>query len=256
MKKNNGKKILIVTAIVIGALLLGGVAFGVLNALVADGAWEFGWSDYRYDETDYEIGDGSIVATDICEIEIDWIDGEVEIVPCQDTYPSITEQADVELPDSAKVRWSVSEDGKSLSIKYRKSSWFFAVGSGNRQKKLTLRIPERLFAQLTEIDVEADSANVSIKGISAASLELSAKSGAVNVESCAFSKTEIETKSGNVALRADATASFVLDWQTKHGKLSSDFAFVQDGTRYTVGNGDHSVSVKTESGDLLLSRKD
>lgn len=256
MKKINGKKILIVTAIVVAVLLVGGVMFGVLNALVADGAWEFGWSDYRYDETDYEIGEGSIVATELTKIEVDWVDGEVEIVPCQDTYLSITEEADGELPESAKVRWCVSDDEKTLSIKYRKSSWFFAVGTGNRQKRLTVRVPERFFEQMTELDVEADSANISVKGISAASLELSAKSGAVNVENCTFSKTEIETKSGNVALRADANASFVLNWETKHGKLSSDFAFVQDGTRYTVGNGGNTVSVKTESGDLLLSRKD
>lgn len=255
MKKINGKKILIVTAIVIAALLVGGVVFGVLNALVADGAWEFGWSDYRYDETDYEIGDGSIVTTSLTKLEIDWVDGEVEIVPCQDTYPSITEEADGELPDSATVRWSIGDDG-TLSVKYRKSSWFFAVGSGNRQKRLTVRIPERFFEQLTEIDVEADSANISIRGITAESLELSTKSGAVNIDGCAFDQTDIETKSGNVALRMAADASFVLDWETKRGKLSSDFAFVQDGTRYTVGNGGNTVSVKTESGDLLLSRKD
>ena len=256
MKKMNGKKILIVTAIVVAACLVGGVIFGVLNALVADGAWEFGWSDYRYDETNYEIGEGSIAATELTKIEIDWVDGEVEIVPCQDTYLSITEKADGELPESAKVRWCVSEDGKTLSIKYRKSSWFFAVGTGNRQKRLTVRIPERFFEQLTELDVEADSANVSVKGIAADSLELSTKSGAVNIDGCAFDQTDVETKSGNVALRMAADASFVLDWETKRGKLSSDFAFVQDGARYTVGNSGNTVSVETESGDLLLSRKE
>ena len=230
------KKALIVTAIVLAALAVGGVVVGILNALVADGAWSLGWSDYRYDESGYEIGEGSIPFTDITNIEVDWVDGAVEIVPCQDTYPSISEKADGELPESAKLRWRVSEDGKTLSIKYRKSSWFFAVGSGNRNKRLTLRIPERMLAQITEIDVEADSAAVTVTDID-------------------VQKLEISTETGNVTLKMPSDASFVLDWETEHGKLSSDFAFVQDGNRYTIGNGGHSVSVETEKGDLLLSRK-
>lgn len=236
MKKINLKKVLITIAIVLAALAVGGVVVGVLNALVADGEWSLGWSDYRYDESRYEIGEGSIPFTEITRIDVDWIDGEVEIVPCQDTYPSITEKADNELPDSAKLRWSVSEDGKTLSVKYRKSSWFFSLGSGSRNKKLILRIPERMLAQMTEIDVEVESASVTVTNI--------------NVP-----KLEISTETGDVTLQMPSDASFVLDWETEHGKLSSDFAFVQNGNRYTVGNGGNTVSVETERGDLLLARK-
>lgn len=256
MKQIKIKKGLIVTAIVLAALLVGGVVVGALNALVADGAWSFGWSDYRYDESGYEVGEGSIPFTDITRIEVDWVDGEVEIVPCQDTYPSISETSDEELPESAEVRWRVSEDGKTLSIKYRKSSWFFSAGTGSRNKHLTLRIPERLFEQMLEIDVEAISTAVTVRGISAQKLEVSTESGNVTVDACSFAATDLETEKGDVALRMPTDASFVLNWETERGKISSDFAFVQEGARYTVGNGGATVSVETESGDLLLARKE
>ena len=68
-------------------------------------------------------------------------------------------------------------------------------------------------------------------------------------------KLEISTESGDVTLQMPSDVSFVLDWETERGKLSSDFAFVQDGTRYTVGSGGNSISVETEKGDLLLFRK-
>ena len=54
------KKPLTVIAIVMGALLLGAVVMGVLNALVADGAWHFGWESYRYEDSGYEIGGASV----------------------------------------------------------------------------------------------------------------------------------------------------------------------------------------------------
>ena len=256
MKQIKLKKVLIIAAIVLAVLLVGGVVVGALNALVADGAWSFGWSDYRYDDSGYEIGEGSIPFTEITHIEIDWVDGAVEIVPCQDTYPSISEDSDEALPESAEVRWRVSEDGKTLSIKYRKSSWFFSVGSGSRNKRLTLRIPERLLEQMVGIDVEVISSAVTVRGISAQRLEVSTESGNVTLDACTFAEADVETENGDVVLRMPTDAAFVLNWETERGKLSSDFSFVQEGTRYTVGNGGATVSVETERGDLLLARKE
>ena len=117
------KKPLIILLIIVAALLVGAVILGVLNALVGKGKWTFGWTDYSYDDADYEVGDGSIPATRITSIDLDWIDGNVRIIACKDAFLSLTESTDSELTEASRVRWQVNELGE-LSIKYRKSSFF------------------------------------------------------------------------------------------------------------------------------------
>lgn len=272
MKKQT-KKALIILGVVVGALLLFAVIFGVLNALVADGKWSFGWSDYRYDESGYEIGEGSVPTASISRIEVDWIDGEVEIVACQDTYISLSEDCDYELPESAQLRWGVSGDGKTLTVKYRKSSWFFAVGTGNRNKKLTLRVPERFFEQLTEIDVDVESSAVTVKDLTAQKLSFESETGRLVTRGCTFAevdaesesgvldvgfatcpgKVELDSERGDLTLRLPSNAEFTLDFLTENGKISTDFALTQSGNRYTVGNGSSQLLAKTKKGDLLLA---
>ncbi|MBQ7346493.1 MAG: DUF4097 family beta strand repeat protein [Clostridia bacterium] len=284
------KKAAIVVGIVAGALILIAVVVGVLNALVADGKWNLGWNDYRYDESGYEIGEGSIPSETITRIELDWIDGEVEIISCQDTFISISESAENELPESAKVRWKVGTDG-TLSIKYRKSSWFFGVGSGNRNKKLILRIPASYFEQLTAIDVDVESANVVVYDIFATDFEFESSSGSLGVKDCVFLRfsadtvsgklladgltsntveaesvsgsvdmkfpvspngLDISTTSGKVTLRLPSDASFVMDWETVSGSLAYDLPLTQTGNRYTCGGGANAFDIETVSGDLTL----
>ena len=105
------KKPLMITAIVIAALVLAAVVVGILNATVAGGSWNFGWSDYRYDESGYRVGSGTIPAHNITAMDVDWIDGNVQIVLCDDSYPSVTESAKTELTEDSLLRW---RDRKSV----------------------------------------------------------------------------------------------------------------------------------------------
>ncbi|MBQ2734748.1 MAG: DUF4097 family beta strand repeat protein [Clostridia bacterium] len=285
------KRVAVITAIVMGALLLFAIVLGVLNALVADGRWSFGWKDYRYDEEGYESGQGSIPSSAITKIDLDWIDGGVEIVSCQDAYISLSETANTALPDSAELRWKVDADG-TLYVKYRQSDWFFGIGSDNREKQLTLRIPESYFAQLNEIEIKVSSSNVVIRNVTAKALEFESVSGALVVQGCDFSTfsaeskkgklvadgllssdvsveasegdvdfkfpncpTELEISStyGSVTLRLPQNASFALAWETKKGSLSHDLPLTQSGNRYIAGEGSADFEVKTTSGNLTLT---
>ena len=76
------KRVAVIAAITMGAFLLLAIVLGVLNALVGDGRWNFGWNDYRYDDEGYEVGEGTVPHTGITAIDLDWIDGGVEIVAC------------------------------------------------------------------------------------------------------------------------------------------------------------------------------
>ena len=288
----NYKKIGTFACAVIGVLIAGAIVIGILNALVADGKWSFGWRDYRYDEEGYTIGEGSIPATDVNRIEVDWIDGSVTVVACQDRYPSVTEVVEGELPESAQVRWRVSEDG-TLSIKYRKSSWFFAVGSGNREKGLILRIPEKMMESLAALDIEGVSTNVTVNKVHAESLVFSSVSGWLLTKNCSFtsasvagesgevelgadisgpvsistkygkvtlesalapSAVSISTKSGDVRLALPSDASFSFEWSGK-GSVTSDLPCTHEGSTYRIGGGAYTYCVTSKSGDLSVVEK-
>lgn len=287
------KKIIKIALIVIGCLVIAAVLWGVISPLLGiDGGRVFGWQDYRYDETGYTVGEGSIPYGDITAIDLDWVDGKIEIVACDDTFISLTESADAELPDSAKLRWRVDENGR-LSIKYRKSSWFLGFGHENRNKTLILRIPEHMLETLELLDVETVSSQVSIDGISVSALvyenvsgdltvtnagfseiELESVSGDVRFTDCRVERAEaelvsgdlflsssvcpsrldIESASGNVELLIPAESSFTLLHESASGRISSDFAMTKQGERYICGTGSAAFDIETASGDVFLSQ--
>ena len=167
----------------------------------------------------------------------------------------------------------MSGDGKTLTVKYRKSSWFFAVGTGNRNKKLTLRVPERFFEQLTEIDIDVESSAVTVKDMTAQKLSFESETGRLVTRGCTLSEVDAESKSGvldvgfascpgkveldsergDLTLRLPSNAEFTLEFLTENGKISTDFSLTQSGNRYTVGNGSAQLLAKTKKGDLLLA---
>lgn len=289
------KKPLIILLIIVAALLVGAVILGVLNALVGKGKWTFGWTDYSYDDADYEVGDGSIPAARITSIDLDWIDGNVRIVACKDAFLSLTESADSELTDASRVRWKVNELGE-LSIKYRKSS-FFLGKTHNKNKDLILRVPERFFEGL-KIGVNTRSANVFVEGIAAQEMvlnaesgnfallsgssaailvaksesgrlliggsiseqmELFAKNGEIRVETDQLpkqSKIESKSKNENIYLELSPAQAFSLGFESESGRYISEFSLEQSGGRLLAGDGSSLIDVKTKNGLLYLNQKE
>ena len=247
------KKAGLIALIVAGGLILAALLLGVLNALLADGEWSIGWKDYRYDESGYTVGDGTIPTDRLTGIDVDWIDGLVEIVACDDAFPSVSESSGNELPDSARLRWSVDGDGV-LHIKYRSSSWVFGFGQNDRQKKLTVRIPKYFLKDLNSIDIEAGTASVFLRDVTAKEIDVEGSSGLVDAS---FSELplylDISTTSGRVTLRLTDVASFCLDFESKKGTLTSDLPLHSEKENYVYGSGTSSLEVDTVGGDLVLT---
>lgn len=265
------KRATIIVSIVVGVLVLGAVVFGVLNATVGNGEWTLGWIDYRYDETGYEIGNGSVPSNRITTIDLDWLDGTVTIVACQDACISLTESAKEEIPEASRVRWHLSEDGTTLTVKYRKSSQFFGFGSAKRDKNLVLRVPERFFEHLT-LNINVDSTKVRLEGIGGAVLDFESEKGEIVTVGCRFDRVSVETErgkidlgltacptaaelvtdKGEIYLRLPASSSFTLDWESDGGSVNSDFAYQKQNGKYVVGTGEASVHAETDGGDIFL----
>ena len=228
------KKIIKYAAFVVGGLLVGAILLGVLNGLVGKGEWNLGWTDYRYDDSVYKAGEGSIATPNVEHIDLDWIDGNVKVLLCQDAYISITETAPAELSENTRVHWCVSEDGKTLSIKYRASSSFFGANK-DKNKDLILRIPEKLIGQIDTLSINAVSSNVTVSDI-------------------IVDNIEVQTASGNVNVELPEGSAFTLTHETKRGGTPTvDFPVTQEGNTYVCGTNGIKINVKTNSGKIAVT---
>lgn len=192
------KKVLLLIGVLLVGVLILAVIVGTLNVFVGDGEWSL-WSTYRYDETGYLIGSASIGSDRVTSIEIDWIDGEVEIVLCEDALISITEEYEGELAENTYVRHKLDNNGTSLSVKYCASSAFLGFGSGGEDKKLTVRIPVDYLDQLESLTVNTKSADVKLEGIMARSLSVTTNRGDITAnlpDDPGFSISAAEASSG------------------------------------------------------------
>ncbi len=228
------KKIIKYTACVLGGLIVGAILLGVLNGLVGKGEWNLGWTNYRYDDSAYRTGEGTIPAPAVESIDLDWIDGSVTVVICQDAYISVSESAPAELTEKTQLHWFVSEDGKTLSIKYRGSSSFFGTNK-DKEKDLILRIPEKQIGQLKNLNINAVSSNVTVSNI-------------------IIENINVQTASGSVTIELLEATAFTLTHETKRGGAPTvDFPVKQEGNTYVSGTDGIKINVKTNSGKVVIT---
>ena len=228
------KKIIKYAAFIIGGLILGAILLGVLNGLIGKGEWNLGWTNYRYDDSAYHKGQGTIPAPALEKIELDWIDGNVTVVLCQDAYVSVSESAPAELTEKTQLHWFVSEDGKTLSIKYRGSSSFFGTNK-DKEKDLILRIPEKLIGQLQTLSINAVSSNVTVSNL-------------------VIDDMDVKTASGDIAIELSEATAFALTYESKRGGVPTiDFPVTQEGNTYVSGTDGIKINVKTNSGKVAVT---
>lgn len=227
-------KIIKYAAFIIGGLIVGAIMLGVLNGLIGKGEWNLGWTNYRYDDSAYRAGEGTIPAPGVERIDLDWIDGNVTVVICQDAYISVSETAPAALTENTRVHWFVSEDGKSLSVKYRGSSSFFG-STKDKNKDLILRIPEKLIGQLQTLNINAVSSNVTISDVIVENIN-------------------VKTTIGNVNLQLPESTPFVLTYESRRDNTPTiDFPVMQEGNTYVSGTDGIRINVKTNSGKLAVT---
>ena len=232
--------------VVIGLVVA--VVLGVLNGLIADGGWSFGWSSYRYDETGYEIGSGTVPTRSVTDIEIDWIDGEVTILLCDDTYISVTEEVGGATADSAFMRHRVLEDGKTLSIKYRKSAAFLGCGGSGLNKNLVVRIP-RSMANLHALTLRSEGSVIRVSGVSAQTVSVTSYSGSVTLSGGEYGTLSVSTTSASVAI--DASVSGNATVSTKSGNISFATRLSPDKIDLSTKKGSASLVLPEDCGYTL-----
>ncbi len=148
-------------------LILSGVfALSLLATALRDGGFQFGLislGGYTYeDASSYHVGGGDVSET-IRDIDIDWLSGDIEILPAPEGATSVTVSEDYSGDDDdERLRWRIRE-GK-LQIKFQKSRWGVGIKHSAPTKKLTVFVPTSLLSALGEVDIDTVESKVTFEG--------------------------------------------------------------------------------------------
>lgn len=248
------------------------------------GGISFGGYTYRNSGA-YSVGADKIDPTGITRLEINWMDGAVNILPNTGNQIQLTEDTSLAYED--QLRYLVSED--TLIIQYA------APRTGlyqlNDNKQLTVALPESVAQNLQEIQVDAVSANVHMQDITANTCDIDNVSGDYEITGCDFGqlvfdsvsgrcnltgsarKLELDTMSGNITLNLTNApqeismdtvsgdlsltlpegTGFTAEFDSVSGDLNCNQPMTKKGDQYICGNGAVEIEADSVSGDLILT---
>ena len=139
----------ILTGIFVGAMVMDGSG-GIFTGISLGG--------YTYDDTGFSVGNGS-TGERITEISIDWLAGDVTVIPAEGDEIVISEDYSG-TENKHKLRWRV-QNGE-LTIKYCKPRRFGTVKTSD--KSLTVAIPAAMLETMGEVEINAVDCGVAYTG--------------------------------------------------------------------------------------------
>lgn len=224
-------------------------------------------------------------AGDIREIEIDWVSGEIQIIPTEIDHIKVNETAAHANTEAMLCR----KDGDTLKISFCKGELASLKGIGT--KDLTIQVPKGWACRKLEID--AASPKISVQGLTADEIDLDTAGGESRFDSCTLGKLDADTASGNLyltgtlenleydsasgsveaeldnvpskitmdtasgslSLKLPKGAGFAVALDSLSGKLDSDFPTALDGGRYLCGDGACKIEMESMSGGVTVNQK-
>lgn len=144
--------------------------------------------------TDGTVGNtGSLPASQIRELEIDWVAGSITIVPDEKTDKITFCEYGNDDPDHQMI-WKQS--GDTLSIQYEKSRVYFGIQVNSIVKDLVITVPADWVCDSLEID--AASAEVNVENLTLNEVDFDGASGICTFENCIVNEMDMDTASGDI----------------------------------------------------------
>lgn len=233
---------------------------------------------------------GEYDATQVRDLEIDWVAGTIIIQP-GDTDTIRFEESAV---SDTKYQMITKRSGDKLVLQFcEESVGSFGFGinySNDLSKDLVITVPLDWVCDSLEIDTA--SARVEIRNLQINEVDFDGASGLCIFENCSIAELDIDTASGDVefsgtlntldfdaasanfhgnlqntpnSLKMDTMSGdlditlpedcgFVATLDTMSGDFSSDFQTTISNGKYTYGNGVCKINVKAMSGDVTIRK--
>jgi len=193
-------------------------------------------------------GTQTIDSTGLNTIDINWVAGEITVIPHDGNEIRVTEFAQRQLRDRETLTASTS--GGTLTIRFRERGNF---SRRMPRKNLEVLVPHELSESLTRLSVSTTSGQVNVNDFEATTLNISSVSASIDVTNITSQTVNINTTSGAItatSIRADKldassvsgnftlteTYASTLDLSTTSGRTNASGEFDRVGASTVSGN--------------------
>lgn len=197
-------------------------------------------SSVQYSDADkYQPGNAEIDGDEIRSLEVNWVDGTINVEVYDGDTVQVSEKSRKELEESNQLHY-YNKDGR-LMIQYRKAQKNWISFGNNLRKELTIKIPAKTAEAMGEIRIDTVSSDTKIRGICADRMKLDSTSGDFALTKCRMSELDMDSTSGS--LKGEAlTVDDKMDTDTTSGEVDAEGSF-------------GSVEADTVSGDIMVDSK-
>jgi len=207
----NGIKIITVICWIVTALVLAGLVIWFLTGSVF-GGWSGNWSNnmpFGINIGGFENltgpyttqGNETISTSGLNTIKVNWVAGDITVIPHDGNDVQIEEFAQRELRDNERMR--VTINGATLNIEFRGRGNF----RGNMPRKnLEVLVPRALSENLINLTVNSTSGSIKVDDFKADTVKLTSVSATIKASGINSNNTDFNTTSGSITatgVRAD-----------------------------------------------------
>lgn len=232
-------------------------------------------------------GESSVFPGGIQEIEIDWVSGNIRLVPANVSNIEVSESA----VDDSRYAMICKQEGETLKIEYCKNTTLTDLKDLKFSKDLTILVPMDWRGRAVEVD--AASAKLFVQDLAIQEVEVDTASGSSQFDNCTVntldidtasgdvrfsgqlnqldcdsasagiyaeldnvpSEIDMDTASGSVELVLPKDAGFAVHMDTMSGKFDSDFPYSAKNGVYLSGDGACRIDMSSMSGKVSIRSK-
>ena len=219
----------------------------------------------------YVMGGASLAASDVSELNIDWVSGTVTIEAYDGTEVAISETSEDALTDSTTMHYYLESDG-TLNIRFGIPG-MKSQGENLPNKNLLMRVPRTL--RLDEVEMNGLGQSVQMDSVRCSTLEMNSVSRQITLNECeikdievnsvstnveaTFSKMpediELNNVSGSTVLYVPEDAGFTLEYNGLVSNFFSELPVARRGKKKVIGNGACAIECNSVSGELAIKVK-
>lgn len=253
---------------------IGLIAGASPSHIIFNGLWNTAFHygddfDNDFEESNtYRVSDASIDSLDI-----DWVSGNVTVIPYDGDDIVIREKSKGKIDEDNSLRYRIS--GSTLEINYfRQTTGFNFSTSASHSKQLEIKVPRKLAESLDELNFDAVSADLNIKDLHIASLDVDTTSGNLlgkNIEAKYVSmgtvsgdmkvtyrncpkELNMDSTSGGCIISLPRGSDVTAELDSVSGDFSSEFNVHLNDDVYIIGDGGNEFSMSSVSGDFTINK--